>query len=123
MMRETRWELCAVIALCAVLSAGCGDKVKQILSAPETQAQTMVAISADSVMAGRMVDRLLASEGGRAIVVDRVLSDGGAAQAVMMRMAKDQTMLDGVLNLAVQDRAMKEHVLTLLKGMQMAGAK
>jgi len=122
-MRKAGWVLSVVIVLCGALSAGCGDKVKQMLSAPDTQAQTIEAISADSVLAGRMMDRLLASESGRTIVVGRVLNDGGAAQAVMMRMSKEQTMIDGVLNLAVQDAAMKEHVLTLLKGMQMAGAK
>jgi hypothetical protein len=122
-MRKAGWELYLVIALCASLSAGCGDRVKQMLSAADTQAQVMESINADSVLAGRMMDKLLSSESGRAFVVDRVLNDGPTAQDVMLRMAKNTTMIDGVLNLAVQDAAMKEHVLTLLKGMQMGGAK
>ncbi len=122
-MRKAGWGLYLVIALCASLSAGCGDKVKQMLSASDTQAQVMESIAADSVLAGRMMDQLLGNESGRAFVVGRVLNDGAAAQDVMLRIAKNTTMIDGVLNLAVQDAAMKDHVLTLLKGMQMGGAK
>ena len=112
------------LAFAAVLAAGCaGDIAKQLVSDPNLQARVMETISGNSELAGQLIDRLLATDSTRTLVVDRLLTHGAATQSVMVGVARNSTMLDGVIALAVQDPAMKDHVLTLLKGMQMAGAK
>jgi len=65
----------------------------------------------------------MASDSTRSLLLDKLMSNGEATQAMMANMARNSTMVDGILGLAVQDSVMKSHVMTLLKGMQMAGAK
>lgn len=123
-MRKTKWTIVLVAAACAALAPGCaGDAGRQVMANPELQAKIMNMISADSVAAGGMVDRLLGSDGARAMVIEKLVGSAGGAQAVMEVVGSNQTLMDGALNIAMQDPAMKEHVMTLFKGMRMAGAK
>lgn len=123
-MRKTKWTIVLVVAACATLVLGCAkDAGKQVMASPELQAKIMDMISADTVSAGSMVDRLLASDRAREVVIEKLVGSAGGAQRVMEVVGSNQTLMDGALNIAMQDPAMKEHVMTLFKGMRMAGAK
>jgi hypothetical protein len=120
---ESRSKLVAMMAL-ALLGAGCAMDVPRMMKADaNVQSQVMSAIGADSTLAGRMVDQLLGGESTRKMLLDQVMANGDAAQGLMMMVAQDETRLDAVLGLAMQDSSTKAHVMTLLKGMQMAGAR
>jgi len=122
-MRRTM-RIVLVAAAAGLLAMGCaGDIGKQVMGNPDLQAKVMDMISADSVSAGGMVDRLLGHENTRAMIIEKLVSSAGGAQAVMDVVAKNQTLIDGALNVAVQDPAMKEHVMTLIKGMSMTMKK
>lgn len=117
-------RLLTCLGLAAVLAAGCsGDMSKQLVSDPNLQTTVMDLIAGNGGMAGQMTDKLLASDSTRTMLVEKLLANGDAAQDVMLAVARNSAMLDGVIGLAVQDPAMKDHVLTLLKGIEMAGAK
>jgi hypothetical protein len=114
--------LVGALGLIAVF--GCaGDVAKMITSNAEMRDQVMTTISSHSDLAGAMVDKLLASDSTRTMILSKLMGNSSAMQSMMMGISRDPTMVDGVLNLAVQDSSMKSHVMTLLKGMQMAGAK
>ena len=122
-MRRYAPRIGLVLAL-AALAAGCAVDVPHMMkSDPTVQSQVMVAIAADSALAAHMTDQLLGDQTTREALERSMMSNGDAAREVMVMVAQDQSRLDAVLGLAVQDSAMKAHVLTLLKGMQMAGAK
>ena len=113
-----------VCALALVSVIGCaGDVAQMITSNAQMRDQVMAAISSHSDLAGAMVDKLLASDSTRTMIMSKLMGNSSAMQSMLMGIARDPTMVDGVLNLAVQDSTMKGHVMTLLKGMQMAGAK
>jgi|RhiMetdeSRZDD1v2_1073273.scaffolds.fasta_scaffold600416_2 hypothetical protein len=119
---KVRWRgpALATAALGLVAALGCsGDVNKLLTSNPEMQSQIMGAISADSALAGRMIDQLMTKDGTRTLLMEKVFANGQAKQDVMSAVARDQTMIDGVLNLAVQDSSMRNHVMTLFKGVQM----
>jgi len=108
------------VAGAAVVLAGCsGDMSRQLMSNPEMQAKVMDLISQNGAMAGRMVEKLLASDSTRTVLLDKLMSNGAAVQGVLGRVAASQTMVDGVLNLAVQDTVMKSHLMGVLQGMKM----
>ena len=120
-MRRDRVLFAAVLGIGLL---GCAVDVPQLMKSDTAlQTRVMETISADSTLAATMVDHLLQGDDTRDALLDRLLANGGAAQEVMMRVATDRTRLDGVISLAVQDSSTKDHVVTLVRGMQMAGAR
>jgi hypothetical protein len=108
----------------ALVAVGCAVDVPHLMKTDATMRATVLdTIAGDSTLTNAVVVRLVGAEGTRQALLDAVFANGDATQQAMMRVARDPTRLDGVLALAVQDSATKDHVLTLLKGMQMAGAK
>ena len=108
----------------ALVAVGCAVDVPRLMKTDAALRTSIFdTIAGDSTLTSAAVERLLAGEDTRRALLDVTFANGDAAQQVMVRVAQDPTRLDGVLALAVQDSATKDHVLTLLKGMQMAGAR
>ncbi|HYM81967.1 MAG TPA: hypothetical protein VEY91_11245 [Candidatus Limnocylindria bacterium] len=119
-MNRKLWvAVLVVVASCSALGCGGTDLPNEMMSNPEMQAAVFDRIATDRELAGRMVDKLMATDSTRTWVMDRLMT-GEGAQALMVRAARDRTMLDGILNLAVQDSSTRDHVMTLFRGMQMA---
>jgi len=114
----------ALGAACGLFAIGCAMDVPHMVKTnPALQDQVMATIAADSTLARKMADHLLAGYASRATLVKAVMAHADGAREVMVMVAEDRTRLDSVLGFAVQDSSTKQHVITLFKGMQMAGAK
>jgi len=109
---------------CGLFVIGCAMDVPHMVKTnPTLQDQVMATIAADSTLARKMADQLLAGDASRATLVKAVMAHADGAREVMVMVAEDRTRLDSVLGFAVQDSSTKQHVITLFKGMQMAGTK
>ncbi len=120
----TKKSVLALLTLATLSAAGCGgDIAKQIGSNEQMRGQVMDAIAQNTPLAMQAVDRMMSPDSLRVAVVDHMLGNKDVAQQVIVRIATNPDAIDMVLGVALRDSTMRGHVLTLMKGMQMAGAK
>lgn len=118
----TRARMLAAVSLCVLLT-GCGDPVDRLLASNDSRALLWDRVAGSTDLSGQIVDRLLAVDSTRAVVLDHLLANGEVRQVLLARVATDRMLLDGAIHFAVQDSSTRDHVMTLVKGMEMAGAR